>query len=492
VSVTDPLTGVLDDAAFNNDASTSSGSVSYTSPSLTWTGDLAPGATATITFSVTVNNPDTGDKSLTTTVTSAAAGNNCPAGGTDPRCTTTVTVLIPALAITKTATASTTTPGSTVGFTITVADTGQTPYSGITVTDPLGGVLNDGIYDNNSAIASSGSVSYTSPTLTWTGDLIPGATATITFSVTVNNPDTGDKRLTNTVMTAATGSNCPAGSTDPACTATVIDLIPALTITKTATVSSTTPGSTVGYTITVADTGQTPYAGAQVTDTLAGVLGDAAYNANAHPSAGTVGYASPVLTWTGDLTPGDVVTITYSVTVNDPDTGGRILANTVVSADPGSDCPAGGTDPRCSVTVPVMAGALSITVPISADLGSTDPGGSASASLGTVQVIDNRGFGADWTATVSATGFTTGNGTGPETIPASDAYYDITGFGSTTGSATFSTAPVTSLSGDPQPIVSATNVGGTTSATWDPLIDVNVPPTAIVGQYTATIVHSVS
>jgi hypothetical protein len=199
-----------------------------------------------------------------------------------------------------------------------------------------------------------------------------------------------------------------------------------------------------------------------------------------------------VLTWTGDLTPGDVVTITYSVTVNDPDTGGRILANTVVSADPGSDCPAGGTDPRCSVTVPVMAGALSITVPISADLGATTPGGSASASLGTVQVIDNRGFGADWTATVSATGFTTGNGTAPETIPASDAYYDITGFGSTTGSATFSTAPVTSLSGDPQPIVSATNVGGTTSATWDPLIDVSVPPTAIVGQYTATIVHSVS
>ena len=492
VSVTDPLTGVLDDAAFNNDASTTSGSVSYTSPNLTWTGALAPGATATITFSVTVSNPDTGDKSLTTTVTSAAAGNNCPAGGTDPQCTTTVTVLVPALAIVKTATASTTTPGSIVGFTITVDDTGQTPYTGITVTDPLGGVLADATY-NNDAIASSDTVSYVSPTLTWTGDLTPGTTVTITYSVTVNNPDTGDRLLTNTVVTAATGSNCPAGSTDPACTATVIDLIPALTLTKTATVSTTTPGSTVGYTITVADTGQTPYAGAQVTDTLTGVVGDAAYNGDAHASAGTVGYVSPpVLTWTGDLNPGDVDTIIYSVTVNDPDTGGRILANTVVSPDPGSDCPAGSTDPRCAVSVPVMAGALTMTVPISADLGGTDPGGSASASLGTVQVIDNRGFGADWTATVSATEFTTGNGTGPETIPASDAYYDITGFGSTTGSADFSTAPETILSGDPQPVVTATNVGGVTSATWDPLIDVNVPTTAIVGQYTATIVHSVS
>ena len=127
--------------------------------------------------------------------------------------------------------------------------------------------------------------------------------------------------------------------------------------------------------------------------------------------------------------------------MNDPDTGGKVLANAVVSAGSRQRLP--GREhrtTRCAVSVPVIAGALTITAPISADLGATTPGGSASASLGTVQVIDNRGFGADWTATVSATEFTTGNGTGPETIPASDAYYDITGFGSTTGSATFSTA----------------------------------------------------
>jgi uncharacterized repeat protein (TIGR01451 family) len=269
-------------------------------------------------------------------------------------------------------------------------------------------------------------------------------------------------------------------------------LVPALTITKTATVSTTTPGSIVGYTITVADTGQTPYAGAQVTDSLAGVLGDAAYNGNASASAGTVGYASPTLTWTGDLALAEVVTISYSVTVNNPDTGGRLLANTVVSSDPGSDCPAGSADPRCAVTVPVMAGTLSMSAPTSANLGLTGPGGSVSASLGTVQVTDNRGFGADWTATVSATGFTTGNGTAPETIPASDTLYGITGFVSTAGTANFSVVPETTLSGDPQPVVSATNVGGDTSATWNPLINVQVPATAVVGQYTATIVHSVS
>ena len=315
---------------------------------------------------------------------------------------------------------------------------------------------------------------------------------TITFSVTVNNPDTGDKRLINTVTTAATGSNCPDGSTDPACTATVIDLIPALTIAKTATVSTTTPGSTVGYTITVADTGQTPYAGAQVTDTLAGVLGDAAYNGGATASAGTVSYASQVLTWTGGLTLGEVVTITYSVMVNDPDTGGRILANTVVSTDPGSTCPAGSTDPRCGVSVPVMAGALSMTAPTSADLGSAVPGASASASLGTVQVTDNRGFGADWTATVSATRFATGTGTPAEAIPVSDASYNITALSQATGPATFTPVTVTQLSTAAKPVVSATNVTGNTTATWDPVIAVTVPPSAIGGPYTATITHSVS
>ena len=239
-TVTDPLAGVLDDAAFNGDATATTGSVTFTSPDLTWTGTLAPGAAATVTFTVTVNNPDTGDKTLTSTLTSAAAGNNCPSGGTDPRCTATVTVLIPALTITKTASVSTTTPGSAVGYTITVNDTGPTPYTAATVTDALDGVLGDAAY-NGDASATTGTVSFTSPDLTWTGDLAPGQTATITYTVTVTNPDLGDKQLINIATSANTGSNCPTGTTNPACTTTVTDQVPALTITKTASVSTATP-----------------------------------------------------------------------------------------------------------------------------------------------------------------------------------------------------------------------------------------------------------
>ena len=68
------LSGVLDDAVYNGNAAATGGTVSYASPSLTWTGNLAPGATVTITYSVTVSSPDTGDHILSSTVTSAAAG----------------------------------------------------------------------------------------------------------------------------------------------------------------------------------------------------------------------------------------------------------------------------------------------------------------------------------------------------------------------------------------------------------------------------------
>jgi hypothetical protein len=232
--------------------------------------------------------------------------------------------------------------------------------------------------------------------------------------------------------------------------------------------------------------------GATVTDSLAGVLGDAAYNHDAAASTGTVSYASPVLTWTGDLAPGDTATITYTVTVNNPDTGGGALSNTVVSAVPGSTCPAGGIDPGCSVAVAVVAGPLTITVPATASLGSAPPGGTLGSDLGTVQVTDDRGFGADWTATVSGTSFATGSGTPAETIPVTNAQYDITALGATTGPATFTPVPVTQLSTGPQPVVSATNVAGNTTVSWDPTIQVSVPSTAIGGDYTATITHSVS
>ncbi|MFE5857921.1 hypothetical protein ACFQ61_32490 [Streptomyces sp. NPDC056500] len=86
-SFTDDLSGLLDDAEFNDDAEASIGTVSYTEPTLTWEDTPTPGQSATITFSISVNNPTTGDRKLTNTVVSDTPGSNCATCSTDPRCT---------------------------------------------------------------------------------------------------------------------------------------------------------------------------------------------------------------------------------------------------------------------------------------------------------------------------------------------------------------------------------------------------------------------
>jgi len=227
---------------------------------------------------------------------------NNPFAGTIQSCST------PQLTISLSAGTSTAVPGGIVHYTVSVTNSGSAAYSAAT-------------FYNANATATAGSVTYSSPNLTWTGNLAVGAVATITFSVTVSNPDNGDKLLASTVTSATAGSNCPAGSTDSRCTSSIKVLLPGLAISVSAGAATTTPGAKVQYTVTVTNTGGTAYTGAAFTDPLGDVLDDASYNTDATATAGTVSFASPNLTWTGNLAIGAVATITFSVTVSSPDTG---------------------------------------------------------------------------------------------------------------------------------------------------------------------------
>jgi Ice-binding-like/Domain of unknown function DUF11 len=322
---------------------------------------------------------------------------------------------------------------------------------------------------------------------------VVGSSATLGTGSTLQGSILALTSITVTTGTTINGRALARNGAVTLDTDTITALVPALTISITGQPSSTAPGDTVNYAITIADTGQTAYAGATVTDSLTGVLDDASYNNDATATGGgAVSFAAPDLTWTGDISPGATVTVTYSVSVNDPATGNLILSNTVSSADPGSNCLTGSSDPRCGSSIPVVVGVLSITAPASASLGSAAPGGPAAGSLGIVQVTDERAGLAGWTATTSATEFTTGDGRPAETIPAADVLYLISGFTSTTGSATFTRTPETGLSGTAQAVVTATNVNGDNSAAWNPVLQVSVPSGAIVGTYSATITHSVA
>ncbi len=187
---------------------------------------------------------------------------------------------------------ATTTPGGVVRYTSTFTNTGQTPYTGITIASNITDVLDDAT-PNGDQTATSGTLTLTGTGISWTGNIPVGGTVTVTGTVTVNNPDAGNKVMTSTLTTAAAGSNCPAGGTDPLCTATVNVLIPGLTIVKTANTSAAVPGSVVGYTVTVTDSGQTPYTGAVVTDSCRGSGDDAVYDGDAAATAGAVSLCRP-------------------------------------------------------------------------------------------------------------------------------------------------------------------------------------------------------
>ena len=330
----------------------------YAAPTVSWTGSLAVGDTAVITYSVTVRSPDPGDKLMSTTVVAPGQGSTCKAGAANPSCTASVTVLVPQLSITKTAGASTTTPGATVSYTIVISNTGQTAYTAAVVSDSLRGVLSDADYNGDATVTGGGVLTSTANTLRWTGNLLVGASATVSYSLTVHNPDTGDKLLTNTVTSSSPGSTCPVGGSLPACSATVRVLIPALVITKTSDVATVTAGSAVHYTVTVTNTGETAYAPATFSDSLlSGVLDDATYAQDAVATTGTLQYANSTLAWSGSLGLGATATISYSVTTRFPATGDRSLVNTALSGSPGSNC-ADGSDARCRSTVGIVIPAL--------------------------------------------------------------------------------------------------------------------------------------
>ncbi|MCU1528173.1 MAG: hypothetical protein JWP75_1936 [Frondihabitans sp.] len=361
-SLTDSLAGVTDDATYNNDAVTTTArgaagtvSVAPASHMLTWSGPLlTPGQVVTITYSVTVNNPLTGDGILTNAVT--MPGTNCDPASSDPAdCI--VTHDVQSFVVTKVADKTTVQPGETVTYTITAHNNGEVAYtSGVpaSFTDDLSNVLDDATYNNDARASDGSTVDYSAPTLSWSGALAVGATTTFTYTVTVNTPDTGDKQLRNSVVG---GSNCAAGSTDPDCTVAIPG--PALQLQKTVDVSYADFGQKVHYTIVATNVGAGDYTTANpaaFTDDLTKVLDDASYDKDAKASTGTLSYAKPTLSWQGALASKASVTITYTVTVHSPDTGNLSMDNTVTTP-PGvsSNCGTGSTDPACETHTPIAA-----------------------------------------------------------------------------------------------------------------------------------------
>jgi hypothetical protein len=168
----------------------------------------------------------------------------------------------------------------------------------------------------------------------------------------------------------------------------------------------------------------------------------------------------------------------------------------VLAAAPAT--PASSSGIRQIALLAALVPGLAVTAPTSTSLGSTTPGTTLSAHLGTVQVSDTRGnLTATWTATVTATQFTTGTATPAQTIPASALSYwsgpatSTTGINLTATPGQLTAAQAQSLSTARTAFSVLLAVGNNTVA-WNPTVVVTVPASAVAGTYTGTITHSVA
>ena len=342
-SFTDDLSKVLDDAQITSGPDNGA---TVTGNTLSWSGPLAAGGTQTIKYTVTVDSPDAGDGVLT----NAVAPDGDSGGTCDPESSCTTTTQVQSYSVVKKADTDEVVPGDTVKYTVTVTNTGQVDYteaSPASFTDDLSSVLDDATYNDD----ASGGASVTGNTLTWSGPLAVGDTATVTYTVTVNDPITGDSHLDNAVVTPPnTGGDCPVNSDNPACEV----LIPSgsFTVAKTASTAEVTAGDTVTYKVVVTNTGARDYTDAKPAsfqDDLTRVLDDAKIT-DGPDNGATV--AGNTLSWSGPLAIGQTVTITYTITVDSPDTGDNVIANTVRATGPGGSC---DPDGDCSTTTNVRA-----------------------------------------------------------------------------------------------------------------------------------------
>ncbi|MBT2534182.1 DUF11 domain-containing protein [Arthrobacter sp. ISL-48] len=199
VTATDDLSKVLDDAAFNNDATASAGTATFDAmaKTLAWTGDLPVGADVTITYSVTVAPLGTGDGKIDNVITPTSPGGTCD---TAVGCNT--GQLVSELSVSKSvdpASGTTVSAGQTLAYTLTFKSTGQ-GASAVAFIDDLTDVLDDATI-TSAPVSSDPALRVTDITdgrFTVSGSVSAGQTVKVTYTAKVKEyADQGNHALGN-------------------------------------------------------------------------------------------------------------------------------------------------------------------------------------------------------------------------------------------------------------------------------------------------------
>ena len=210
----------------------------------------------------------------------------------DPTVTLTDSPQVPSIEVTKTAIVidngdGITGLGDTINYTITVANTGDTALTGVSIIDTITDLNGVGLTLTSGPIyggATQGSAA---------GSLAKGETATYTASIVINTQAVNAGGVSNTVQATATS---PSGVTvndisddgddtdgnsesDPTVTLTNSSQVPSIEVTKTANIAdngngTTGLGDTITFLITVENTGNTLLSGVVVNDTFSDLSGN--------------------------------------------------------------------------------------------------------------------------------------------------------------------------------------------------------------------------
>lgn len=155
-----------------------------------------------------------------------------------------------------------------------------------------------------------------------------------------------------------------------------------------------------------------------------------------------------------------------------------LLPVTAVSAD------------ATATTFTLDGGSLTYSAAASAALGNSTSGDtSITGTLGTVSVTDLRGGVLGWVVSGSSTDFVRAVSTVGST---STAIAYTPGTVAKDGTSTIASPAATALTTTPQAVVTATDVSGNNTASWNPTLDVTLPATALAGDYSGTVTTSVS
>ena len=282
----------------------------FTNP--TWTvGSLAVGASETLTIVLTVGSSTAAGADVISNTATFTATDTNSANNSDTEATSVIHTVD--LAVSVSESVDPVVAGSGVGnltYVVTVANVGSNLATGVVVNDVLSS-LPTGV-SLVSATASTGLGTFISPT--WTvGSLAAGASATLTFVLTVDGTAAAGLNAISNTATLSAVSPADTNSTNNSDTeaTSVIDDVD-LAVSMTESVDPVIAGSGMNnltYVVTVQNIGDDSATGVALQDVLTIPSG---VSASITPSAGS--FSSP--TWTvGTLLPGASATLTIVLTV---------------------------------------------------------------------------------------------------------------------------------------------------------------------------------